>query len=102
MRKLLPLLALPLLLAGCRNSCQQLCVEIRDFARSECDLEFPDAEFDACIDAYAGVDKLQKQQCSDGVGQVSEEWDCDQVEIYFEGEVGGDGGGGDTGTSSVD
>lgn len=96
MRALAPLLLIPLLASGCRNPCQQLCVEIADYAADECGLEFPDAQLDQCI-ANHGSGTLEKGEagtCRDGLGDVADEWDCGEVEAYFDATGSG---GGDTG-----
>lgn len=95
---------LPLAGTACRNPCQTLCVEIYDFAREECDLNFTEAELDQCIANHRGgeLDQGEKGTCRDGTGNVADEWDCDELEVYFTVQAGGDGGadGGDTGTSA--
>lgn len=97
-RILAPLALLPatLLGAGCRNSCQDLCVEIADFAADQCGLEFPDAQLDQCIADHKSstLEKGEAGTCRDGVGNVADEWDCEEIQAYFD-AAGGDGG--DTG-----
>ena len=96
----LPLLLLPAaLLAGCNNTCQQLCVEMRDFALDECGYEFSEAEVDTCISEHAGsmLDKGEAGVCRDGRGKIAEEWDCEEVAAYFDDGQGGDTGADDSG-----
>ena len=83
---LLPLLLPAALLPGCRNACQQLCLEMRDFAMDECGYEFSDAEVDTCIAEHKGslLEKGEAGVCRDGRGQIDEEWDCDEVAAYFD------------------
>ena len=95
------LLLLPLL-AGCRNACQRLCVEMRDYASEECGLEFTDEQFDACIDENSrggirdylegrGIDRRPGQQlaiCREWTPALREEWDCDDLEPYFDDGAG--------------
>ncbi|MCK6505707.1 hypothetical protein L6R53_20325 [Myxococcota bacterium] len=96
-------LLLPLL-SGCQNPCQSLCQEIADFAKRECGLDFPEAELDQCIADHASANLAdgEAKTCRDGKGQVDEEWDCQEIALYFEdGTGGGTGdGGGDTGTAA--
>ena len=68
--------------------------EIADFAKSECGLEFSEAEMDQCIDdnARGNLGEGELGQCRDGRGDVAEEWDCDEVYIYFQDDLGGTGG----------
>lgn len=93
-------LLLPLL-GGCNNPCQALCVEIADFAKSECGLEFPDAQLDQCIADHASANLAEGEPkvCRDGRGDVETEWDCDEIEAYFD-NVGATGGTGDGGSDT--
>ncbi len=108
----LALLALPMALASaalasvtltsCRNSCQQLCVEISDYAASECGLQFSDAELDQCIADHKGgsLEKGQRGTCREGLGDVDKEWDCNELEAYFSELIDDGGGQGDSGVSA--
>lgn len=99
MRVIAPiLLLLPALATGCRNACQDLCVEIADYASTECGLEFPDAQIDQCIADHKGsaLEKGEAGTCRNGLGDVADEWDCEEIQAYFD-EAGGDAGGSDTG-----
>ena len=91
-----------LTLTACRNPCQQLCVEIRDYAARECGLQFSDAEFDQCIADHRGgsLEKEQRSTCREGLGDVAKEWDCNEVEAYFSELVGDGGAQGDSGVSA--
>ena len=91
---------------GCNNPCQALCQEIADFSKRECGLEFPQAEVDQCVADHASgnLAEGEKAVCRDGRGNVEEEWDCEEIAIYFQEATGtGDGGteGDDTGTSAL-
>lgn len=78
------LVALPLM-AGCKNSCQQLCVDIADYALESCNLQFSDEEMDACIADYSRseLDRSDLQSCEEAAPSLEEEWDCDTLKDYF-------------------
>lgn len=104
------LLAL-LTLTGCRNACQEVCVELDSFARDSCGLEFSDEEFSTCISDHnrRGIRQYLKdkygesapsvgdrlQTCSEVLLTLEEDTTCADVELYFTG--GGTSGGADTG-----
>jgi hypothetical protein len=94
-------MALAFGVSGCRNSCQDLCQEMADFAVEECNKEFPKEQIKACMETYHNkeIDDDQKQVCEDITPTLREEWTCDDVNDYFSGS-GGNGSttGGDTGT----
>lgn len=78
------LLALPLLV-GCKNSCQQLCVDIAEYALNECGLQFTDEEMDTCIADHAGseTEREDQQACAEAAPHLEEEWDCETLKEYF-------------------
>ena len=81
------------LTAGCRNSCQEVCVRMADYAE-ECGFTVPEAELDACIEAQASdLDAADKQACREfGTPElIRNEWTCDDLALYW----GADEGGGD-------
>ena len=84
MRMLLPLAALPLWM-GCRNSCQQLCKDMADYAQDACGLEFSSDEVQSCIDDHkrSEVDADARQACTDAAPTLEEEWSCEDLEAYF-------------------
>ena len=79
-----------ILLTACRNPCQQLCAEIRDFAANECGQSFPEDQFRACLQDQRGgqLNEGERGVCRRHGERVAEEWTCDDVADYF-------GGGGD-------
>lgn len=83
---LIPVLAVASLAPGCRNACQDLCVEIADFARTECGLTFPDDQLDQCIEDHKGgaLGEGEAAVCRDGRGRVASEWDCEEIAAYFD------------------
>jgi len=96
---LVAVVGLALGVTGCRNSCQQLCQEMADFAEEECNQEFPKDQIKTCMDTYHNreIEDDTKQVCEDITPTLREEWTCDDVSEYFTGGGGGSGGGDDTG-----
>jgi hypothetical protein len=78
------------LLAGCRNSCQQLCEDMADYALESCDLQFSQDEIDSCIADHARseIDKDAVDACSTAAPHLEEEWDCQDLKDYFKGSAG--------------
>lgn len=93
MRPLLLLSAL--VLAGCRNNCQQLCADMARFA-DDCGYEWTKDDIKQCREDFAGknVGKNTRQYCGTVSDALSEEWECEDLEVYFDGS----GGSGDTGS----
>lgn len=94
------LLAL-LTLTGCRNACQEVCVELDTFAKDNCGLEFSDEDFSTCISDHnrRGIRRYLKdkygenaptvgerlQTCSDVLLTLEEDTTCADIELYFYG-----------------
>ena len=80
-------------LAGCRNPCQKLCDDMRDFA-SDCGYEVSKDEFKSCLDAQSSknTERDKRQVCADTRDALDAEWTCDDVSDYFTDPVGGDTG----------
>lgn len=85
------LVALPFT-AACRNSCQQLCLEMRDYALDECNLQFTDDEVDTCIDEHKKkyVDRETRESCDVGLQTLQDDWDCEDLRDYFQNSSSGD------------
>jgi uncharacterized Fe-S cluster-containing MiaB family protein len=78
--------------AGCRNSCQQICVRMADYA-DECGFSVPDDQLAACIDEQAsGLEKEDRQACRDfGTPEaIRNEWTCDELARYWGSDEAGD------------
>jgi hypothetical protein len=73
------------LLGGCSNPCQQLCLEMADYAE-ECGLTVSADEVKSCRDAYANADQTETAQCQtwNDADQVREWWSCQDVEDNFQ------------------
>jgi hypothetical protein len=86
-------------LVGCKNACQELCVEIAAYA-DECDLDgWPELQVEACEEKFAKSDDEELlQTCEDEIENLRNEWECEDLEAYFivedsEGVPTGDAGG---------
>lgn len=100
MRLLLPLF---LALTACRNDCQQLCLDMADYAE-ECGHEFPKDQVKSCLDnnANKNLNDAAKDSCTNELPYLREEWTCDDIGLYFDSEGSSDGGdGGDGGSSDT-
>jgi hypothetical protein len=83
----MPMVAIVLALAGCKNSCQELCEVMADFAADECGLVVTPQEIDACIESQAGKDnKEDRATCREfgSAEKIREEWGCEELEDYFD------------------
>ena len=92
-----PLLLLAVLaLAGCKNNCQQLCTEMFRFA-DDCGLEWDKEDLSQCVEDFGAknVGKSEREYCGTISDALSEEWECDDLQIYFD-------GGGSSGDESTD
>jgi hypothetical protein len=100
MRARFSLLALPLVLLGCKNDCQKLCDEMAAFAE-ECGSEWERADIKECRKDHGNSDvsKEGREACADALPTLTEEWTCDDLEAYFEDSSDDDGGGDDGGGS---
>ncbi len=76
-------------LSGCNNSCQRLCVRMKTFAE-DCGHTVSDAELDACIDQEDAASSEDKDVCSEfgDLGSIQTRWDCEVAGDYW----GGGGG----------
>jgi len=72
------------LFAGCRNDCQDLCIEIAQFSEDECGLSFSRDGVDQCISDYnlRATDREFRAQCAESPS-VADEWTCDEIDEYF-------------------
>ncbi len=77
------LIAAALLLTGCQNECQQICQNMADYAESDCDKSFPEAQIDACLVKYADATEKELETCTSYGNTISEEWSCADIGEYF-------------------
>jgi len=52
------------LLTGCQNTCQQLCLDMADYAESDCDQTFKDTEMDSCLEKYSEASEKELDTCA--------------------------------------
>jgi hypothetical protein len=79
------ILGICLLLSGCRNDCQQLCLEMAEYAESECNKTFPDAQLKSCQEKYADASDQKLEACASYGPRLKDEWEgCDQINEYFD------------------
>jgi len=92
------LILIPLLSMGCRNDCQQLCIEISALAE-ECGYQWSDEDEKTCRSDYSNTntDRDYRSTCGENLDFVAEEWSCADVALYF-GESDGGSSGTDTGS----
>ena len=80
------ILAFSTLFAGCHNPCQDLCKEMAAFAEDGCQKTLSDGEVRACIREHTR-DQLNEGDmavCSEFTDTISAEWECRDLEPYFE------------------
>lgn len=76
---------------GCRNACEQVCVNMAAYAKEDCSLPVTDGELDACIERQSGdLDKEDLAACRDfGSPEVLRtQWTCDDLSEYWAGGGG--------------
>ena len=79
------------LLAGCRNACQDICVDMRTVAE-ECGYVVSDDDFKLCLDEQKGKEARQNLPTCRQFGDeetIREEWTCDDLALYWEGDDSG-------------
>ena len=89
MRATIALMLGGLMLGGCNNSCQMLCVRIAKVAEADCGIPVPDEDIAACIDRQAGAasrDDRGTCRSSNSLDDIRAEWSCEDM-AYFLGVV---------------
>ncbi len=73
-------------LGGCRNSCQDMCKTMADYA-AECGFPVGDADLQACYARQKAPEKEDAQACRDfgDPEALRNQWTCDDVALYFGG-----------------
>ena len=70
-------------LVGCTNDCQQLCVEIREFAK-DCEEPFTDEDFKECMKEQGKKNGEERRSCTQArETPIEEQWTCEDIEVYF-------------------
>ena len=82
MRKVLPLL---ILVVGCRNECQELCLDMAALA-DECGQSWSEEQVDSCLEEYStrNQEKTDLEVCEAERPYLQDEWNCDWLEEYFD------------------
>ncbi len=73
-------LLLAVVATGCRNSCQQLCGELEDYA-TECNYTVPDDATKTCIQDHGRSDTTREERevCTENGDALRDEWSCEDV-----------------------
>ena len=84
------LLLIPLISLGCRNDCQELCIEISALAE-DCGYEWSDEDEKTCLSDNRSTQTTSdyRDACGENLAFVTEEWSCDDIGLYFEDNSGG-------------
>lgn len=75
-----------LVLAACNNACQQICVEMANYAESdECGLNVTDEQVAECQKAQADLPEGRNEQCMEVADPdyIREWWTCDELAENF-------------------
>ena len=68
---------------GCRNSCQQLCIDMEAFAE-ECGYQFTDEMKRECMQNQGQKNGDEKSACNEAKPLLDAEWTCEDLEVYFD------------------
>lgn len=73
------------LLGGCSNPCQQLCVEMANYAE-DCGMTVSSEDVKNCSESFSDVEDNQAQQCQDwnDANKVRDWWTCDDIADNFQ------------------
>ena len=82
--RLAAILMTSVLLAGCNNPCQRVCVRMQTFAE-DCGFQVSDAELDACINEQAAPSSDDRAICKEfgDAGTIERTWDCEVAADYW-------------------
>ena len=72
------------LLAGCQNECQQVCLDMAEYAETDCEKTFKDAQVDSCLEKYSEATEKELETCATYGDKISEEWSCADIGEYFD------------------
>ena len=65
------------------SPCKQLCADIAQIAEDECGYEITAEMMSDCRKQQSGKSREERQSCRLAKPNL-EEWDCDNIKIYFE------------------
>ncbi len=69
--------------SGCRNSCQQLCIDIEELAK-ECGYQFTDEMKRECMENQGKKNAEERSSCNQAKPLLDSEWTCDDLVVYFD------------------
>ena len=73
-------------IAGCDNSCQQICDRMAAYAENECGLTVTKEDIELCKDEQAGAasrdDRAVCRQFN-SKKTIQAEWDCEELSAYW-------------------
>jgi hypothetical protein len=74
---------------GCHNACQALCKEMYNYAL-ECGYDVTKEELKACYDSQSASEtpRSERQLCRDYYADLRDEWACEDLADYWDGEGG--------------
>ena len=79
-----PIIFAIVVLTGCQNECQQVCLDMADYAETDCDKTFKDAQVDACLEKYSEATDKELDTCATYGDRIAEEWTCGDIGEYFD------------------
>ena len=80
----IPALLVTMGLTGCKNACQDICLEMAVYA-DECGNSVTDDEVDACLESQKEISDATKDVCSEfGDSEtIRVEWSCEELDQYW-------------------
>ena len=75
-----------LVLAGCNNACQQICVELANYAQDDCGLTVTQDQITECQESQADLPEGRNEQCLEVADPeyIREWWTCDDLAQNFQ------------------
>jgi hypothetical protein len=71
---------------GCKNSCQDICGRMADYAAEDCGFTVPDAEIDACVERMGqALEPEDRKACRDfgDPDVIRSQWSCEEMANYW-------------------
>jgi hypothetical protein len=66
------------------SPCKQLCADIAKIAEDECGYTITKEMISACKEQQSDKDKDGRKECRLAAPSLEDEWDCEELSIYFE------------------
>jgi hypothetical protein len=80
------------------SPCKQLCSDMAKIAEDECGYTITREMFTECKNQQSDKDKDGRKECRLAAPSLEEEWDCDELSIYFEENTSNESDANDTGS----